>query len=801
MAGRRLRRTRRVLARLAAGFLTLAVVTGAGGFLWLRTSLPDLSGELRVAGVDAAVEIVHDANGIPHIRAATAGDAYFGLGFVHARDRLFQMDSMRLLASGRLSEAVGPAALPVDRAMRTLGLRRLAEETHRRLPDSVRRVLDAYAAGVNAFLETRRGAPPPEYVLLQRGPEPWKPADSLVWGRLMALFLSWNWRTEALRAALSERLTPSQLADLWPSGGGRPTMELSGAVRESSAGFARLLDGIPDALVPAAGEASNAWVLSGRLTASGKPLLANDPHLGFSAPGRWYPARIEAPGIDVAGVTPPGVPLHVLGHNGRIAWGLTNGGADTSDLYLERLSASSLGHYDTPEGPRPFASRIETILVRGGDPVAHEVRETVHGPVVSDLEGRFGAAAPAGHVVALSATGLAADDLTPFGLMKLNRAGNWREFLDAVADVHAPHQNVFFADTDGNIGFVAAGRVPVRARGDGSVPVPGWDGDHGWSGFVPFDALPRAFNPPSGLLVNANQRSVPDDYPWFLAREWPEAYRAERIREALAAAGLQTVALSGRLQNDARSLAAEALVPALLKHAEPRTGREARAVDLLRKWDGNMTRDQAGPLVFTAWLAEANRGLYADELGEYFDRYWRLRPEVVRHMLERRRGWCDDVRTDDVEDCGDAVTRSLERALDDLEDRFGSDMSAWRWGEAHEAVFRHMLFGRIPVLRLLGDIRIESDGGAFTVNRGQNRISDGRAPYAGVHGAGYRAVHDLADLENSRFMIATGPSGNPLSRGYDSMTRDWRDGKYFAIAMSRARALEAAVGVFRLLPR
>ena len=591
-----MRRARRVLARLAGGLVALAAVVGAGGFLWLRTSLPDLSGEVRVDGVDAAVEIVHDANGIPHIRASTAADGYFGLGFVHARDRLFQMDSMRLLASGRLSEVVGSATLPIDRAMRTVGLHRLAERTYRSLPDPLVRILDAYAAGVNAFLETRRGAPPPEFVLLRRRPEPWGPADSLVWGRLMAQRLSWNWRTEALRAALSERLTPQQLADLWPSGGGRPTLAASEAVRRRSSEFARVLDGIPEALVPASGEASHAWALSGKLTASGKPILANDPHLGFVAPGLWYPARIEAPGIDVVGVTAPGVPLHVFGHNGRIAWAMTNGGADTSDLYLERLSASSPGHYDTPGGPRPFASRTETIWIRGGDPVAHEVRETVRGPVVSDLEGRFGVTAPAGHVVTLAATGLAADDRTPFGLMKLNRAGNWREFLDAVADIHAPQQNVFFADTDGNIGFVAAGRVPVRTRGDGGLPVPGWDGAHGWSGFVPFEALPRAFNPPSGLLVNANQRSVPDDYPWFLAREWPAAYRAERIREVLAAAGPQTVALSGRLQNDARSRAAEALVPLLLEHAAPRTGREARAVDLLRKWDRNMTRDQAAPL-------------------------------------------------------------------------------------------------------------------------------------------------------------------------------------------------------------
>ena len=797
-----MRRLRKIVFRIVGGLVLVLVVAVAGGFLWLRTSLPTLSGEVRLDGLSAEVEIIHDANGIPHIRAASRDDAYFALGFVHARDRLFQMDSMRLLGAGRLSEVIGSFGLPVDRAMRTLGLYRLAEETHARLPADARGHVEAYAAGVNAYLDSRSGALPPEYALLQYSPEPWKPADSLVWGRLMAQWLSGNWRTEALRAALSADLSAEQLADLWPPDEGDtvPTLAVSEDVRKRSAFFAALEGRIPDILRPVSTLASNAWVLSGTVTDTGKPLLANDPHLGFRAPGLWYLARLKAPGLDVTGATAPGVPFHVLGHNDRIAWGLTNGGSDAADLYLERVSASKPGHYDTPDGPRPFVRRTETISVRGGDPVSHIVRETIRGPVISDIGGRFGAAAPEGHVVTLAATGLLADDLTPLAMMRMNRARDWPEFLAALEHFHAPQQNVVYADRAGNIGFVAAGRVPVRSKGDGSAPVPGWDGEHRWSGFIPFESLPQAFNPPSGRFVNANQRSVPDGYPWFLARDWPAPFRAARIRDVLVGGGTRTIESEGELQNDTHSGAAESLVPILLDHARPDTARGRQAVELVRGWDRNMTRAQAAPLIFTAWLAETNRGLYMDELGEHFGSYWRLRPRVARHMLKTRPQWCDDVRTAVREDCAEIVTRSLERALESLGERFGEDMAAWRWGEAHHALFRHQVLGRIPVLRRLGDIRIESDGGAFTVNRSQNRISDPRAPFAGVHGAGYRGIYDLSDPANSLFMVATGPSGNPLSDRYASMTRDWRDGRYVRIAPSRAAALDGATGILKLVP-
>ena len=370
---------------LRGGGILVAVLAlaAAGGFLWLRTSLPDLSGEARLAGLEAETRVIYDENGIPHIYAGSANDAYRSLGFVHARDRLFQMDMMRRIGAGRLSEIIGPATLDFDRTMRTMGLYRLAGETYRRMPEEVRENLESYAAGVNAFLASRSGALPPEFLMLRYEPEQWTPPDSLVWGRLMAQTLTGNWRTEALRAALADRLPPERLMDLWPvhQDGAAPTV----LADQHPAAFANLLDAIPETLSQQS--ASNLWAVSGAHTVSGKPHLANDPHLGFRAPGLWYLVRLKAPGLDLTGATVAGVPFHVLGHNDRIAWAITSTGSDTQDLFIERINGS--GSYDTAGGPRPFQIRTETIRVRGEEPVEHRVRETVHGPVISDIDPRF----------------------------------------------------------------------------------------------------------------------------------------------------------------------------------------------------------------------------------------------------------------------------------------------------------------------------------------------------------------------------------------------------------------------------
>ena len=782
---------------LVGGALTALLSTAA--LLWLRTSLPVYSGVQTLKGLHGDVDVVFDRHAIPHIRATAPQDAYRALGFVHAQDRLFQMDFMRRLGAGRLSEVVGRPTYRLDRAMRTLGLYRLAQETYNRLPEDTQSALDAYAEGVNAFLATRSGTLPPEFVMLRYAPEEWKPADSLVWGRLMAMQLTGNWRTEALRAALSKRLSPEQISDLWPKSTiDVPPTLATARIPDFANIMHNLLDGLPAWLRQIS--ASNSWVVSGNRTATGKPLMANDPHLGFRAPGLWYLARVEAPGLNVTGATAPGVPFHILGHNGHIAWSFTTTDSDTQDLYLERRTRGNQDTYDTPAGPRKYAIRMEEIVVRDQPRETVKIRASRHGPIISDVYPRLRQSTAERYDVALAAAGLRADDLTPLALMRLNRAKNWDEFTGALQSFHAPQQNISYADGDGNIGMYAPGRVPVRNTGEGKVPSPGWTGTHGWRGFVPYDALPRAFNPVSGAAINANHRLVPRSYPWFLTDDWSAPYRAKRLHELLDVDERHSATSFARIQNDVLSLAATQLTPLFLRHLRPQTGIAGEIADMIAVWDGTMSRERSEPLIFSTWLAEINKAMYADELGPLFEGYYGQRPLAIEHMLTRRQTWCDDVGTRAAETCDDIVTRSFETAISALSEKYGNDHERWLWGKAHQATFAHPIFGRIPVLRHLSDIRIDSGGGAYTVNRAQPRLTDPQNPFASIHGPGYRAIYDLSDLNASLFATATGQSGNMLSAYYDDNIEAWRDGQYIKIPKSREDALQGAIGVLTLTP-
>ncbi|MGB0629469.1 MAG: penicillin acylase family protein [Alphaproteobacteria bacterium] len=537
--------------------------------------------------------------------------------------------------------------------------------------------------------------------------------------------------------------------------------------------------------------------LSGNRTVTGKPLMANDPHLGFRAPGLWYLARIQAPDLNVTGATVPGVPFHILGHNGDIAWSFTTTDSDTQDLFLERKTGRGSDTYETPVGPQKYDIRTEEIAVRGHPPEKMTIRVSRHGPVISDVYPRLRRNNDEKYDVALAAAGLRADDLTPLALMRLNKARNWDDFVGALQTFHAPQQNISYADRRGNIGLYAPGRIPVRRSGKGT---PGWDGTHDWRGFIPYDALPRAYNPATGALINANHRLVPTSYPWYLTDDWSAPYRAQRLHQLLAPGIPQSADSFRRSQNDAVSLAATELMPLFLEKLGRQTGASKEIAALLAEWNGAMSRTRPEPLVFSMWLYEINRAMYQDELGPLFERYYGQRPRAIAHMLTRRQVWCDDTRTPERESCGDIVTGAFASAISALSEKYGDDYQHWRWGTAHEATFAHPLFGRIPVLRQLADIRIESDGGAYSVNRAQPRLSDPENSFASVHGPGYRAIYDLSDLNESLFATATGQSGNLLSPFYADNTEAWRNGEYINIPQSRKDAVKGAIGVLTLIP-
>ena len=775
-----MRKTLRILTVVVVFLLLLA----AGAFFHLRRSLPQVEGEIVLAGLEAPVEILRDPHGVPHIFARSMSDASFALGFVHAQDRLWQMETSRRLASGRVAELAGPAALPVDRMMRTLGLRRVAAENLRRYNAETRQLLGAYAAGVNAFLATKPVLPP-EFLLSGIEPEPWSTLDSVVWTKVMALDLGGNWRNELLRMHLSRSLPMERVRQFLPPYPGDEPLK----IRD----LRSLYEGIGMPLTPGwPPGASNSWAVSGARSASGKPLLANDPHLRLTTPPVWYFAHLSTPGVDVIGATLPGVPGVVIGHNQRIAWGFTNTGTDVQDLYLEKVLAD--GRYATPAGPREFKLVRERIRVKGQPEEELLVRISRHGPVISHES--------SGHALALAWTALQDDDVTGQAIFRVAGARDWKSFLAATRDYYAPMQTISYADVDGNIGYASIGRVPVRKPGNdlrGLVPAPGWDARYDWTGWIPFDQLPRVLNPRDGMVVNANHKTNPPGYRQFITSEWQPPYRANRIAELLAATPKHTLQTFARMQMDVLSPVVREALPRLLA-TQAKSDRARDALQRLAAWDATMAADRAEPLIAIAWWREISRGLYADELGSAFRATWGMRAQFVSNALNGRGGaerWCDDTRTERIESCDDVLADALERALDDLARRYGSNPDRWRWGEAHFAWSVHRPFSRVPWLAPFFEIRVPVPGDAYTLNVGQTDFNDEAEPYASRHAPSLRAIYDLADLEASVFVHSAGQSGNPLSRHYRDLSRLWARGEYVPMLTQRKRI--EALGAQRLV--
>ena len=787
-------------------FLVLVLVitlAGAAGYAWLRQSLPQLEGTVALSGLKAPVEIVRDRHGVPHIHAGSVQDAYFALGFVHAQDRLWQMEMNRRVASGRLSEALGAATLDTDKFLRTLGVRRVAEATLQALSAKARGELDAYTAGVNAFLAQRSGPLPPEFLLTGIQPEPWHSADSIAWIKMMAWDLGANWRSELLRLRLAKTLSKTQIAEFLPPYPGDAPLAIAdyGALYrqlDASKLAALTLTGLSES------GASNNWVLAGSRTASGKPLLANDPHLGLAAPAVWYFAHLSAPGFEVMGATLPGVPGVVLGRNQKIAWGFTNTGPDVQDLYIERVDGA--GQVLAPEGWQKLATRSEVIKVKGQPDVKLTVRASRHGPLISDVFKPAAEALPQNFALAFAWTALRNDDLSIQAAGRFASAGNWNEFLAAARDFHSPQQNMVYADTQGNIGYIAPGRVPLRKPENdlhGLAPAPGWNAKYDWDGFIAFEELPQSYNPASGAIMTANHKIVPEGYPHYITSEWVLPYRAERINQLLDATPRHTLQSFARIQADTVSLQVHEILPWLLK-ARPAGAEAQQVLQQLGRWDANMAVEGAEPLIVSAWLRELGRLIYADELGGLFNGEWAHRADFMLNVLADKGGagrWCDDVRTPAKESCADLLPRALELALADLQRRYGDDRRQWHWGEAHYALSEHRPFGRQAQLARLFDIRVPSPGDTYTVDVGRNTLANEDAPYASRHSASLRAIYDLADLDKSVYIHSTGQSGNLLSPLYGNFAERWARVEYITMSMKRGDAAADALGTLRLQPR
>jgi penicillin amidase len=819
----------RLLFRLLAGLLVTgaaaAIVAAALGYYLAARSLPDYDASWRVQGIDGSIEIVRDANAVPHILATTDKDAAFALGWAHAQDRLWQMEISRRTAQGRLAEIFGSDALAIDRTMRALDLLGYARAAVARQTPEVRTWLEAYAGGVNARVravnEAALGRGAPEFFLFGgEGLPPWTAEDTMSVIKLMALRLTDAAAREAWRARLLTHLTPGQIEDLDPSYPDKGLIALPALASpdktpglEEKRAEARPRSPLSPFAEPGFGGASNAWAVGAGRAATGAPLLATDPHLWLSAPGVWHLAQITSPGFNAIGGAIPGIPAILIGRNAAFGWGLTAAGIDDQDIYLEKVNPDDANQYLTPDGWAAFRTRRETIHIDGGAAVEVTLRWTRHGPVTpegGDLD--FSSITPKGHVAALAWTALSADDGSMEAALNLMRAQAVEDGAHATAAHLAPAQNVIMADAKG-VGMVVAGVAPLR-RGDsrsrGRVPSLGWLPENDWVGRIPADAMPRAIRPLSDAVANANNRTTNAPFPENLSFDWGPPYRIRRIEQRLNDRPFHTRESFLEMQTDAVSEMARSVLPLIARDlwwgAPLAQGADApkrvEALDMLAKWNGEMSGHDPEPLIFSAWMRALTRRLAEDELGPLFPVVAGARPlfvERVFHDVDGAARWCDVDKTPAIETCAEISRRALDDALAELAGRYGDDMKAWRWGAAHRATHVHMPLGLFRGLGMLVNINQETSGGDHSIMIGATR-GRGADPYANVHAAGLRAVYDFADLDRSVFVISTGESGHPLSRHYDDLAELWRRGDTIPMSLRPDDARAGALGTTILQP-
>ncbi len=817
ITGEKARRPRRrwgwrIAASLAA--LTLIVVALA---LWrLQAPLPDTAGTIRISGAQGRIEILRDVDAIPHIRAASEADALFGLGYVHAQERLWQMEFQRRIAQGRLSEILGQATVDTDRLLRTIGLARAAHEAWTRLDAPTRALVEAYVAGVNQFLATHSGGGLPiEFAILRCAPDPWRGEDVIAWQKVMAWSLSMNWREELLRARLTARVGLEAAGHLVPAytvNGpiilpAEPPAPVPGAARREliqpplprpgiGTELARDLTALGDALralpyMPVPGGGSNNWVVAGTRAVTGKPLLANDPHLGGQTPAVWFLAHVTGGRLDVIGATLPGVPGVVIGHNRRIAWGVTNFMTDVQDLYIEHVNMRDQAEYNAAWEPMTVVRDV--IKVRGERDVPLRIRITRHGPLVSDVLD------DAQEALALRWTGLDPDDATAEGFVQINLATTWDEFTGALSHMHVPMQNFVYADVDGNIGYYGPGAIPVRGGSDGTIPVPGWTDAYDWRGYVHESEWPKALNPARGYLASANNQVAPDTYPFLLSTSWDAPYRVARIVELIERTGRMSGDDFARMQRDVQSAQVKVVLPFLLR-ARPLDTAAREAMDRLRAWDGTLAAESPDAALYEAWYQASVQRLFADELGDDLWADYARHRSVVAKAVDRLiqsedAAWCDDVRTAEPETCETILGQSLAAALEAESARQGSsDVARWRWDRVNAATFPHLPFDKIRVLRPFFSRTLPRGGDAFTITPTMPIRDE-------IFVSSYRQIIDLSSLDASRFMIPMGQSGHVWSPHYADLLDRWAKGEYLQMRFS-AGAVDAAVaGRLVLEPR
>ena len=796
-------------------FILILLIVGVVAYAYIiaRAALPQLDGNLSVRGLSAPVKVTRDGHGVPSIEAATLEDLFLAQGYVTAQDRLWQMDVMRRFGAGELSEILGEDTLKIDREHRILGLRAAAKKSLGTASPRDRSYFDAYARGVNTFIEDHRKSLPIEFHILKYQPKPWQAEDSIVIANQMVKDLNfYSFGDSLAREKILAKLGPELTADLYVNRSWHdrpPTVmreDLSDQQNQRNAGerddkdqdqddddfdddsgpdnaVTRQAGGISiwDQHIPEAANGSNDWVVSGAHTVTGKPLLSNDMHLGHQMPNLWYEAHLKSGSLDVAGVTLPGMPYVIVGHNQRVAWGFTNVGPTVADAFVETFDAQ--GAYQTPQGWQQPEHREEVIHVKGKPDVTLDVKITRHGPIISELI--------PGESRPLALRWTLYDGLhMPF--FEVDTAQNWDDFRKAFSQLDAPGQNVVYADVDGNIGYQTTGHIPIRAAGDGSLPVSGADDAHEWKSYIPFDKLPRIYNPSSGIIATANGRITPDNYPYSISAQWEAPWRTARIYHVLESgrkfAGSDMLALENDVQSENDLFAAERFVYSV-DHAAKPSARAKQAADMMRNWDGRMLASSTAATVAVRSGQELTRLLLEPKLGSapedpnqqetnlsWKTYHWQMKTVWLQNvMLHQPKRWLPEKYSNYDE----LLTAAVEAAVNGPD--APKDLGAWRWGRVNAIAIEHPVLGKIPGLQRWTAPGIkEQSGSGYTVKAVTRH-----------HGPSERFTANLADLDQSTLNTVTGQDGNFLSPYYMDQWKAWYEGSTYALPFTQ-QAVEAS---------
>ena len=842
------------LARIGIGVLLAVVllVVGAVGYGYsvMRAQFPQISGSVKLDGLKGSVEIIRDRFGVPHIYADYPEDLFRAQGYVHAQDRYFQMEFWRRIGQGRLAELFGAGALDQDKFIRTVGWQRVAAQEAKQLDPEMRSVLESYASGVNDYALSHVDQLGLEFKVLgligrKWQPEAWQPENTLTWAKAMAWNLGGNLDTELLRmaitakggAALTEALLPPYPKD------GPVIVGSSAASRDN--GIAGRGDKVtvsslsPLALVPPSpdsqalallhttrkladttgllrgdGIGSNNWVVGGAKSVTGKPILADDPHLGVQMPSIWYQVGLHCRSLsaacpyDVVGASFAGVPGVVIGHNTRIAWGVTNVEPDTQDLVLEKPNPNNPNEFEYMGKFEAAEVHEEMIHVAGQDPITLTVRVTRHGPVISDvfepIKDLALTTTLGSQVLALQWTSLQPENLTR-AVLRINQAQNWETFREALHDWASPSQNFIYADVDGNIGYQMPGKIPIRKNSDGKAPAAGWNGDADWTGYIDFEQLPNLFNPPQGFIVTANNAVVDDQYPYLLTHDWERGYRARRITQLIESKAKLSVADMTVFHMDAHAVHADDLLPLLdqIKLNDKPDSKYGPALAALKAWDRIYRRDSIGATIFEAYWKHLAHNIFDDELGpelakQVIDLQTPTKLAVKNTLAQADAPWWDNVTTPDKETRDTIVEQSLGAALAELTGKLGGDLSQWQWGKLHMITFQNQTLGKsgvAPIEALFNRGPFSVDGASSTVNA-ENTNQEFRV----TSHPSWRMVVDLGDFNQSVAVHPTGQSGHAGHPHYDDMMKLWLEGRTQALLWQRADIEQGAEGRLQLMP-